>query len=198
MGFWLTWLFGCISIVGIVLTVYYGRKSIILKRTRKKLEWTEIQTGTSELSAKIKREYTPELILTPGLRGSTIANLFLNVFDTNIPTFVGISYWKENKKESIKFRDYIHVSTQKWNVYIPKEILEFTDKKLLIIDDFAMSGDFLEKIKKLLISNGYSSNNIKTFCITTTNVAISNKKAPDFYWMITENDNFYFPWGKAK
>lgn len=194
----LTWVFGIISIIGVYLTIYYGRKSIQLERARKKLEWSELQSGTSDLGKKVRNEYNPDIILTPGLRGGIIAKLILNVFDTNIPTFVGISFWKNNQGGITQIKDYFRIETKKWDVYIPNGVLEFTDKRVLIIDDFAMSGDFIDRLKDLLVSKGFTQANIKTLSVATTKVAISNHKAPDYYWLKTEDDDFYFPWGKAK
>lgn len=194
----LTIIFGIISIFGIVLTVYYGKRSIRLEQSRKKLEWSELQSGTNDLAAKLRREFYPEIILTPGLRGATIVNLIVSLFDINVPAFVGISLWKQNTGHISEIRDFFHIETKKWHVFIPNGVLEHKDKKLLIVDDFSMSGDFIDGLKERLIKKGFSEDNIKTLSMATTKVAISNHKAPDYYWIKTENDDFYFPWGKAK
>jgi hypoxanthine phosphoribosyltransferase len=188
------------TIIGIVLTVYYGRKSIELEKSKKKLEWSDLQSCANDLGSKLKqrKSFLPKIIFTPGLRGATFANLLLGELDHDVPIFVGISSWKDNPHAIRQINGFIQIETKKWYVYIPESILDFTGQNLLILDDFAMSGDFLEKVRDLLISKGFESKNIKTMCIATTKVAVHNHKSPDYFWMETTDDNFYFPWGKAK
>lgn len=52
--------------------------------------------------------------------------------------------------------------------------------KMLIIDDCAMSSDFLKLLKDTLIKTGFKEENIITVCIATTEVAIRSEAAPGF------------------
>jgi hypothetical protein len=61
-----------------------------------------------------------------------------------------------------------------------------------------MSGDFLEKLRTRLVEEGVDPARIKSASIAVTKVAIKNKKAPDYYWWEAADDDFYFPWGKAR
>src|SRR6266498_1264309 len=93
----LTYFFIITTILGLILTVYYGRKSRELEKSRKKLEWADLQASANDLGAKLKKQFKPRIVFTPGLRGATFANLLLNEFDYEIPIFVGVSSWKDNK-----------------------------------------------------------------------------------------------------
>ena len=150
------------------------------------------------MGAEIKRTFTPDLLLTPGLSGATFANLLLYEFNREIPVFVGVRSWKLGTGAFSCCGKFLVIETTKWYVHIPDCILDYKDKKILVVDDFAMSGDFLESIKRLLVSNGFEAGNIKTATMVATKVAIHNRKAPDFFWMQTPDDSFFFPWGRAR
>jgi hypoxanthine phosphoribosyltransferase len=194
----LTWFFGITTIVGTACSVYYGRKSSQLEKEQKKLDWADLQAAANDLGATIKTGFEPEVMLTPGLRGATFTNLLASEFAKEIPVFVGISSWKA-KSDAISACDkFFKVETNKWFVHIPDFISNYKDKRMLLVDDFAMSGDFLEKLKDALMQHGFSKDRIKSVCIATTKVAIDNHKAPDYFWMQTKDNSFYFPWGRAR
>jgi hypoxanthine phosphoribosyltransferase len=195
---YLSWFFGGTTVVGLLFTIYYGRKSSHLEADRKKIEWADIQSCANDLGAEIKRSFSPDAILTPGLRGATFTNLLAEKFGGAVPVLVGVESWKADVGAFSTLPSFITIETSKWYVHIPGCLLDFKERNLLIIDDFAMSGDFLERLKNLLISNGFAPGNIKTACIAATNVAVHSNKGPDYSWMKTPDDSFYFPWGKAK
>ncbi|MBE0670104.1 MAG: hypothetical protein IH588_05920 [Anaerolineales bacterium] len=188
------------TVIGIVLTIYYGKKSLELEKSKKKLEFSDFLSCANDLGAKIKQKkgFRPDLVFTPGLRGGTFAHLLLKEFDYDLPVFVGVSSWKSDKGSKNHINGFFLIETSKWFMHVPESTLDWKDKKMLIVDDFAMSGDFLAKAKDFFISHGFREENIKTLCIVTTKVAIKNHKSPDYYWMETLDDNFYFPWGKAR
>jgi hypoxanthine phosphoribosyltransferase len=194
----LSLVFGATTVIGLVLTVYYGRKSAQLELARKKLDWADLQSCANDLGSAIKKSFSPDVILTPGLRGATFANLLINEFDKELPVFVGITSWKEKTGAISTCSNYLLIETNKWYVHIPQCVLGYKGKNILIVDDFAMSGDFLERVRTLFVSEGFEEAAVKTACIATTKVAVHNHKAPNYFWMETTDDNFYFPWGKAK
>lgn len=93
---------------------------------------------------------------------------------------------------------FFTVENKKWYVHVPEQVLGLRDKKILIVDDFALAGDFLDNLRTKLIASGFKANNIRTLCVATTKVAIQTHKAPNYYWMVVPDDGFYFPWGRAK
>ncbi|NGZ76526.1 type I phosphoribosyltransferase [Saccharibacillus alkalitolerans] len=195
--FW-SWCFAVLSVVGVGLTIYYGIKSTKLEKKRVRLDWAEVQACTTDLHRQLKKTFDPELILATDLRGATISNLILQNFDYPVPTFTGMTFLKDQQKSDIELKGYFQIPTHKWDVFLPENLFQFTSKRLLIVDDFAMSGDYLKKLKEVLIEKGFNKEDIKTLCIATTKVAIKSQKAPDYYWLESDDDDFYFPWGKAK
>jgi len=187
-----------ITIVSLALTVYYGQKSSRLERQKKKLEWADLQAAATDMGRKIKASFTPVAILTPGLRGATFANLLQNEFSRQVPVFVGVSTWKEDPHAPLPESDSIAIETQRWEVAIPLAASRFPDGDILLLDDFVMSGDFMERLKKELVNAGVASERIHSAAVVVTKVAMKNRKAPDFYWMVAEDDDFFFPWGKAR
>lgn len=94
--------------------------------------------------------------------------------------------------------NYIALKTTKWNVFLPKSLENNPNAKILIIDDFVMSGDFLVTLTKKLKDLGYSEENMYSCCVATTQVAIKAEKNANYHWNIIDADNSYFPWGKAR
>jgi len=191
--------FGIVTVISLVATIYFGRKAIKLQKIRKRFEWSDIQSSANDLGSRIKRDrFNPDLIFTPGLKGGTFVNLLINELSKPTPVYVGISFWKAGVLEQTEISDYDIIETNKWYVSIPKSLLKQKDKKILIVDDFVMSGDFLFKLVELLVLNGFKKDNIRSVSIITTKIAIQNHKSPDYYWFESFDTDFYFPWGKAK
>ena len=69
--------------------------------------------------------------------------------------------------------------------------------KVLIVDDFAMSGDSLKEIVNLLEKKGFKRENIRTATIVCTPNAYDIRKQPNYYCIKNDYKEFNFPWGKA-
>ncbi|NAS24597.1 hypothetical protein GT755_23265 [Herbidospora sp. NEAU-GS84] len=192
-------IFGVVTgIAGIALTIYYARKAERLNKMRKRLEWADIQTAASDLGQQIKRDISPVAVVTPGLPGATFANLISSDFAMQPPVYVGNRTWKDDPHNFVPTADSFVFDTKKWIVTIPKAVTRHENGVILIIDDFVMSGDFLDSLCSTLVQAGVPRERIRSAAITVTKVAIKNHKAPDYYWWIADNDEFFFPWGKAR
>jgi len=187
-----------LGITGIGATAYFARKAREESRERRRLEWADLEAAANDLGKCIKRDVKPVAIVTPGLCGATFANLLADHLPDQPPVFVGISVWKDDPHGSVQFDDTIRIETGKWLVFIPCAITRYTEGDILILDDFVMSGDFLERLRAALISAGIKEGNIHSVAIAATGVAIKSHKAPDYHWWTAESDDFYFPWGKAR
>lgn len=186
---------GIVSVVGVGLTIYYGTRTARLERARKRLDYSDLQACANDLGAEINKEFKPDFCFTPGLSGATFAHLLVGELTSQLPTYVGRTYPLEKVPSSEEGKHYI--DTTKWRVAIPDEIFNFTDKRVLVIDDFAMSGDFLQNLKDCLIKAGFAPENIRSATIAATRVAYKGHKGPDYVWMRPDNDDFFFPWGRA-
>ena len=209
-----------IAAIGIFFTIYFGLKNKELEKERSKLEeerskrekerktltWQDSETASIDLSKEIKRDFTPDIIFTPDIRGGTIANMiktYLCDESSTIPVMVGMLVWRDapDSKSSVPnyFEPFYHIcETRKWHAYVPKEISHHKDKKILIIDDFVLTGELGSKLKETLIGEGFKKDSIKFAGVIATESAIEGEKPPDYYWKRINHTVFYFPWGEGK
>lgn len=185
------------SVAGVIATFYYGIKSTRLERQKKQLDYADLQTCANDLGMKIQKVVQPQVCFTPGLNGATFANLLVAEFRDWVPVFVGNTFPIDARSDHPVAGTICQISTSRWRVHIPEELLEYTDCSILIIDDFAFSGDFLLRLKNFLLESGFQEDKVRSVCVATTKVAERSGKAPDFYWRLADNDDFYFPWGRA-
>jgi hypoxanthine phosphoribosyltransferase len=196
-----TTLLTILSVLGTVGTFYYGIKSIKLEKQKRSLDFEDLLASAGDIKSRISAsKFVPQIIFTPGLRGATFANILEDEFRTNtLPVIVGITFFE---KDGLDFfpdpEGYELIESERWQLFIPKLLFAQTEKQLLIVDDFALTGDFLDKLKIKLLGYGFKLENIRTATIATTSVAIASRYAPDFYWHEANDDDFFFPWGKAR
>lgn len=191
-----------IGIIGVLLSAVSLFLYLKEKKKNVTIEWREIPIATNKLSELMKKDFIPDIILVPNEKGGVIVNFLKKALPTYTNCIFGVGTpTKCVNSNSVKFdsMDFYSFSTHKWNTCIPKYIENYKDKKLLIVDDIAMTGDFLYELKKLLIEQvGFDEKSIKTMCLATTEIAISNKKAPNYYWKKFDTSNVYLPWGKPE
>lgn len=191
--------FGIISIIGTVLTVFYGLKVSKLEKAKRTLTWHDLQMISDSTALSLKKDnFLPEVILCPGLRGGILAELFLNKFERNIPVFIGISHRDFSKINKLNIAGYKRfIIADDWDILIPDVIFTFKNKKILIIDDFCLTGTFFQNLRQHLIDNGFNNEKIKIFSSVITKVTKVAGRAPEYYAIVTDDDYIYFPWGKA-
>ena len=192
-----------VSVVGTLLGAWGVALTIISNRKNKKLKtvtWSDIQSATKFFWRKLKYEkFEPTFIITPGQKGGIIAQLISDFYEEEIPIFSGFLETKD--KAPVEDANYLTISTTKWHVHMPIFLKTCNQKdkvKLLIVDDFVMSGDFLYKLKNTLLELGYLEHNIYSCAIAVTKVAIDANKGPNYHWKVVDDKDFYFPWGKAE
>ena len=196
----LGWLFGLISVVGTLSTIHYGRKSYALEQSRRKLDWDEFQASAQDLARQVvQTKFQPDVLYTPGLPGATFANLLRQQLPGCPPVFVGLNVWKAAAgSQPSAISGFWVLETSKWFVYVPEELASGKYERILIVDSFALSGDFLRTVKEKLVERGVLREQIKTLAVVTTKVALESFKGPDLFWMEVPDSSFYFPWGKAQ
>jgi len=193
----LNYVLAVFTVVGAWASIHYGRKSARLAAERKRFDWGDLQTAARDLARSIMKTYTPEVAFTLTARGATVAQFVLNSLGEHIPLYVGIQEDLRGRRFVSPPKGYEAVTTSKWNNFIPQSLLLERGRKLLIIDDFAMSGDSLVRVRDFLVFKGFSGCDVKTATFVCTETAIAGGKAPDFYAFKTPGPDFYFPWGKA-
>jgi len=189
---------------GIVTWTYNYKKTRRLYDQLRRVTWDEIRLGSRELRSKFEHDFHPTAVFAPCRRGATIANL---MFDTseNILLHVGIRTDKRVKDQEMSThlptKDWKVVETDKYYHYVPRALIDFLhanlDAKLLVLDDFAMTGDSLKGFTDFFESQGVKRENIKTVALVGTRASIEGKNLPDLCWFKTTEEQFYFPWGRA-
>lgn len=188
-----------VGMIGAVLSYIAYRKS----RSLKTVSWNDLQIATKYIWKELKKiQFTPDIILSPDPKGGIVGHMISKFYDNDIFTNIGHAM-RKGRARSVSFSDtsYFVLGTNKWEVALSKQIIEMdgkSDLKVLIVDDFVLSGDFNEELVDLLLGAGYQRENIIVCCVAVTTVAIQSEKAPKFYWKVVDNEDFYFPWGKAE
>lgn len=188
-----------IGIVGAIFTY----KAYSKERTLKTISWADIQNATKYIWKKLNKIYfKPDMMISPDPKGGIVAFILAQFFDYSILVDVGQAFRKDaNSNEIYNNECYTVVHTNRWEVILSKQLEKQENKeniKILVVDDFVLSGDFNFKLIELLLSLGYKKDNIMVCCLAVTKVAISSNKAPDLYWKVVDDEDFYFPWGKAE
>lgn len=191
------------GLVVAIISAHLGYKSYKDSVKKNDISWDELKKESRNLKFDID-SYGPDIIFAPCKRGATIVNLMYDV-DENIMTYIGIRIEKKGKQKDGQGRPLINlidkdriVKTNKYCHCIPKDLLEIENKKefnLLIVDDFAKTGDSLENIVNFLKSKGFE--NIKSAAMVCSKTAIKGNKSPDYYRKEIDSTEFDFPWGKA-
>ena len=187
-------------VVGPILGIagyFLTKKGMRMQKESKMIDWAQLQVAAKSLSKKV-RDFEPDIIICPGQKGGIFAQLMVDELEIQVPIYTGFMVPKGKQLGSWLTVNYFSIDTTKWHVFLPSCIEQTKDCKVLIIDDFVMSGDFLLQLMAKLDEFGYDKNKIKSCSIATTDVAKGGNKAPDFYWKTVDASDFYFPWGSAK
>lgn len=148
----------------------------------KKLTWEQVEKITDELAEKIKASgFSPDYII-----GLTIGGLIPLYFIVrklkskgNFLT-IAVSSYNKSKKGDLKIS------------YLPE--VDLNNKKILLVDEIAGTGDTLKEISNVLIDK-YKAGELKT----TTLVVLKNSQLyPDWYGMEEQGDWVVFPWDKSE
>src|SRR5262249_6036733 len=152
--------------------------------------WTEVQGGARDLAGQIRRRFLPEVIFVPSPRGAIIAHLMVETFTRPVPIIAGVFEWLDGSPTLHRLHDLGFVATKKSSVQVPNVLRQCRHQRLLIVDDVVIGGDAMDALRSYIVDLGFDANHVKTATLVATEVAIQNKKAPDFYWKTTESPQF--------
>lgn len=193
-----------ITLLSVILGIfsifeYYQKKKA--ENALKAITWEDMRNASQVIAKKLIKKYQPAVIYIPSIKSGIMLQFIRNYFKEYIPIIVGQTiskeYFSEDDCNKMKQKDnYWYVETHKWYTYIPKILLEYKDQNILILDNLSLTGDFLRIITQELINQGISEDHITTACIATTEAAIADKVAPQYYYRtLTDSKNVYMPWG---
>jgi len=145
----------------------------------KHVSWKEIDTIAEKLVQKIKKgRFAPDYLIGITVGGLVPLALIAKKLDIrNTVTVSAVSYeGTKQKKLSI--------------TYLPK--INLRNKKILLVDDIADTGNTLKEISRILIKR-YGVKKVKTAVFVVNKNHCAYK--PDFY-VIEETRWIVFPWEK--
>jgi hypoxanthine phosphoribosyltransferase len=207
-------LFNVISLIvgvsGILVSVFFGLKSKKLEKEKLSMGWNDLEGVGKYLCSRLEPNFIPDIICTLGNEcGNIVCAIEKHFYKQNIITLIGtkrkkgdshpdeklklIGTKREKGDSSPDEKYYEKTETFSWELYLPRELWKYKDKKILLVDDIAITGNFLSAIRKLFNESGFQKNNIKIAYIVTTKSAMENEAAPDYYYKIIDESHFYFP-----
>jgi len=156
------------------------KQSIVQTRKpiMRKLSWEQAEKAIEELGDKIKVSgFKPNYIIGITTGGLIPLYFLAKQLDIdNILTVSASSYEKDKRKETVI-------------TYLPE--IDLKNKKVLLVDEIAETGESLKKMKEAIVKK-YKVGEIKT-----ATIGVNKDKCtfePD-YWIITERGGWVvFPW----
>ena len=190
-----------VSIVSFLYAIYCHHLAKKAEKKQRTLNWKDVSIAAKDLAKQIKDDHRPDIIYVPSIKSGIIVHFIRDYFSEYIPVITGQLVSKkqfsiESTNKIQNHDQYLCFETKKWYAYVPKNLLDYKSKNLLIIDDFAMSGDFLQTLSIILSDNGFNPESIQTLCLATTEVAVKSEKSPTYYWKQFSTTDVYMPWGK--
>src|SRR5574341_845286 len=108
-----------VSVAGVIGTFYFGITAGKLYRERIRFTWDELHAGGRDLAKKVKEVgFLPEIVLTPSIRGATVAGIVVLEFDNQLPMFTCVQEDVRNTPFSFRPHDHTMVETGKWRIHI--------------------------------------------------------------------------------
>jgi|GEM_PF-6830542 len=201
-----------------------GSKELLKKIQEGKIDNTRLFSGDkktekNKLYDELNKPFKPTVIFTPCCRGATIANAMFDTQNDRLPIYVGIritnpksaSNDSTTKKAYKQLHDlstgpdpcWLEVSTEKHVHFIPNQLIKLLKQnpheKLLVLDDYASSGNSQKLISKTIKNKAkLRMSEIRTASFVVDRAAADHGHV-HFWWKLNEGrrHEFYFPWGKA-
>ncbi len=180
----------CVTMIGFIIVL------INIKKNYKTISWKKVKKGAHQLLKTVK-EVNPDLIITFSGRGAIFANLMITELDNKYPVYTCLLNNNSND-HFLRPKNWSEFETSKWSVYVPDEILNFTNKKILIIDDITRSGETIEKLSDYLKQHGSSQKNLFSMSLMANQDVLTRIHIPQYYWKIINTIEFKMPWETNK
>ncbi|HEV3260743.1 MAG TPA: hypothetical protein VG013_28070 [Gemmataceae bacterium] len=81
--------------------------------------------------------------------------------------------------DGLSIPGFLALCGTKATAFLPEGLRDLKDKRVLLLDDFVMSGDGLLRVKNQLLEYGFAADGIRSGSVVATKVSIANKKGPD-------------------
>lgn len=194
----------CVGIAGFIVGVAGLIYAVWERRQSRSIRWADLASATKDMALHIKSKYSPQLFYAPTQKSGVLLELMQPYFSQYTPIIFGMgvpkAIYKEKPCGTIINQDaYYCFETSKWFSFVPKSIRAYSGCQLIVVDDFAMSGEYLAALKECLITQaGFSADDIKTVCLANTSVSEHDSRAPDYVWKTVDSAYIYLPWGRPQ
>lgn len=197
---WIAIVSGIATIISTYFAFQQSRKVQVLRKQKHKLTWDDMEIGINHLFKNIENDFKADVVVCLSERGTAIVTMGFAIFGRNLP--IVTAFWQDPQKKPLDLSNmgFLELKSRKRSFYLPDTVLKFTEKRILIIDDWAFSGESMKCIHDILRQHKVPEENMMFAALVTSPAAkaaiepIVNKF--HFYFEFPDSD-FYFPWGKA-
>ena len=187
---------GITTVFGFGLAVWQAMRAEQLNKRQRDLDWPRFRNAASDLARSVDRSgFMPDFILSISDRGAMVGHLVARELRRQIP-IITVGYL--DQEEEVSIPGFLTLRGTKATTFLPDGLKGLKGKRVLLVDDFVMSGDGLLRIKDQLLDYGFAKDSIKSGAVVATKVSVANKKGPDFFAREARDFDFFFPWGRAK
>jgi len=187
---------GLTTVLGFGLAIWQAMRVEQLNKRERDLDWPRFRNAAADLARAVDRSgFMPDFILSISDRGAIVGNLVARELRRQIP-IITVGYLDE--AGSVSIPGFLALRGTKATSFLPEGLKDLKDQRVLLLDDFVMSGDGLLRVKNQLLEYGFATDCIKSGSVVATKVSIANKKGPDFFAREARDFDFFFPWGRAK
>ena len=160
----------------------------------KEIGWDTIEKGIDKICRYLEAEaFIPDLMICVPGAGLIITELTkISMGLELIPTYSLVLQPKGITSLLNKSLNTFEASG--WKFTIPQSVYEEKRSKILVIDDFARTGDTLFYFRKELLSAGIQLENIKIISLISRK-GILEEKEPDYTVFWEETYKIGMPWG---
>jgi hypoxanthine phosphoribosyltransferase len=187
---------GATTVLGFGLAVWQSMRAEQLNKRQRDLDWPRFRNAASDLARSVDRsKFIPDFILSISDRGAIVGHLVARELRRQIPI---ITAGYLDQEDTVSIPGFLTLQGAKATTFLPEGLKGLKEKRVLLVDDFVMSGDGLLRVKNQLLEYGFAADSIRTGSVVATKVSIVSKKGPDFFAREAKDLDFFFPWGRAK
>jgi hypoxanthine phosphoribosyltransferase len=193
----------CIGVAGL----FYGwitnrqKKEISSLNERLSLQLKTITMDDVQIFSqdvvRFLKGWKPDVIYCPDLRAGFVGFFLAREIGIQVPILTGYIFSKDKPVVDCNVDNYYEVmETPRYHIMIERYIFKYIGKKILIVDEIAVTGEAIHAIKQLLNKNGAPEGSILSCVVVASVAADKSGRKPNFVWRLVENPEVIFPWGR--
>lgn len=184
---WVATVIGLPSAIGFIITAISKRKT---------LSWCKVKKGVHSLVKEVNY-LNPDLIITFSGRGSIVASLIVAELENKYPIYTCILKGRSND-DFLTPNDWKSFPTSKWDIFVPDEILNYKNHKILIIDDITNTGETIQLLTEFLEQKQILKGKIFSMSLIADKEVCTRLRIPNYSWKKCDVSEYNVPWGKTE